>query len=121
MRPLQQNRLLGSQTTGEEKQIFCLPRITFEFGPRCANWTVRRGQFPLCLAYATTFNSFQGLKLDPVVRNSTMAVFALGQLYISLSRTRRGAEIQILQNPWSQRSELSTAAYPFRMTGPSTA
>ena len=40
---------------------------------RNTNWTVKRCQFPLRLAYATTFNSCQGLVLD-----LTKPVFAHG-------------------------------------------
>jgi hypothetical protein len=77
---------------------FYLPRITFEFKPQRANWTVQRRQFPLRLAYATTFNSCQGLTLDRVVLDLTMPVFAHGQLYTSLSRVRTAPDIRILRN-----------------------
>lgn len=83
----------------EADSIFCLPRITFEFKPQRANWTVQRRQFPLRLAYATTFNSCQGLTLDRVVLDLTMPVFAHGQLYTSLSRVRTAADICILRDP----------------------
>lgn len=43
---------------------YCLPRITFEFKPNMAPWTVVRKQIPLRLAYASTFNSCQGLTLE---------------------------------------------------------
>ncbi|EAW24643.1 uncharacterized protein NFIA_101270 [Aspergillus fischeri NRRL 181] len=46
VRLLQHNQLLTSQATDEEMQIFCLPRITFEFRPHRANWTVQRRQLP---------------------------------------------------------------------------
>ncbi|OOQ86332.1 hypothetical protein PEBR_21927 [Penicillium brasilianum] len=77
---------------------FYLPRITFEFKPQRANWTVQRRQFPLRLAYATTFNSCQGLTLDRVVLDLTVPVFAHGQLYTSLSRVRTAADICILRD-----------------------
>ncbi|KAF7133746.1 hypothetical protein CNMCM5793_005100 [Aspergillus hiratsukae] len=92
-------------------QIFCLPRITFEFRPHRANWTVQRRQFPLRLAYATTFNSCQGLTLDRVVLDLTMPVFAHGQLYTSLSRVRRGADIRILRNPWERDEPTLNVVY----------
>ena len=78
---------------------FFLPRIGFEFQPPRANWTVQRRQFPLRLAYATTFNSCQGLTLDRVVLDLTKPVFAHGQLYTSLSRVRSGSDIRILRCP----------------------
>lgn len=71
----------------------------FEFKPQRVNWTVQRRQFPLRLAYATTFNSCQGLTLDRVVLDLTMPVFAHGQLYTSLSRVRTAGDICILRDP----------------------
>jgi hypothetical protein len=103
VRLLQQNQSqLQSQVQNlpeAEMPTFCLPRITFEFRPRRANWTVQRRQFPLRLAYATTFNSCQGLTLDRVVLDLTMPVFAHGQLYTSLSRVRSGTAIRVLRDP----------------------
>ncbi|KAJ6038801.1 hypothetical protein N7460_007518 [Penicillium canescens] len=86
-------------TPGTESPTFYLPRITFEFRPHRANWTVQRRQFPLRLAYATTFNSCQGLTLDRVVLDLTLPVFAHGQLYTSLSRVRSAVDIRILRDP----------------------
>ncbi|KAJ6003691.1 hypothetical protein N7522_006383 [Penicillium canescens] len=74
-----QVRLLQRACTPDtESPTFYLPRITFEFRPHRANWTVQRRQFPLRLAYATTFNSCQGLTLDRVVLDLTLPVFAHG-------------------------------------------
>ncbi|CAG8534291.1 32780_t:CDS:2 [Gigaspora margarita] len=41
-----------------------IPRINFYFQPDYCLWTVHRKQFPLRLAYSTTFNSYQELTLD---------------------------------------------------------
>ncbi|KIN94736.1 hypothetical protein M404DRAFT_167456, partial [Pisolithus tinctorius Marx 270] len=41
--------------------------------------------FPLAPAYATTFNSCQGLTLDAVSIDLTCPVFSHGQLYTALS------------------------------------
>lgn len=46
--------------------MFCLQGINFDFRPGFSPWIVRR-QFPLQLAYATTFSSCQGLTLDRIV------------------------------------------------------
>jgi hypothetical protein len=51
------------------------------FQPARCPWTIERRQFPLRLAYATTFNSCQGLTLDRVVLDLRTDVFAHGQLY----------------------------------------
>ncbi|KAG2341610.1 hypothetical protein BDR05DRAFT_964999, partial [Suillus weaverae] len=47
----------------QTEEIYCLPHITFAFNPTCSSWTVHRKQFPLRLAYATTFNGSQRLTL----------------------------------------------------------
>lgn len=66
----------------------CIPRIVFDFRPTYVSYTVRRRQFPLRLAYSTTFNSCQGLTFDMVVIDGRCDVFAHGQLYTALSRVR---------------------------------
>src|SRR5277367_6630239 len=45
------------QAINQEVQEFPLSRINFEFNPNRSSWMVVRRQFPLRLAYATTFNS----------------------------------------------------------------
>jgi hypothetical protein len=73
---------------------FSLPRINFEFQPSYCPWTVQRKQFPLRLAYATTFNSCQGLTLDRAVIDMRVPVFAHGQLYTAFSRVRRRRDVR---------------------------
>ena len=75
-------------------QLFCLPQINFEFQLSHCPWTVQRKQFPLRLAYATTFNSCQGLTLDKTVLDLCIPVFAHGQLYTALSRVRSRHDIR---------------------------
>jgi hypothetical protein len=77
-------------------QNYCIPRITFEFRPHNANFSIYRKQFPLRLAYATTFNSCQGLTLDRVVLDLRTEVFAHGQLYTALTRVRSQSDAKIL-------------------------
>jgi len=90
---------------------FFLPRITFEFDPHGASWTVQRRQFPLRLAYATTFNSCQGLTLDRVVLDLTKPVFAHGQLYTSLSRVRSGSDVRVLRSADERHLPTSNVVY----------
>ena len=73
---------------GSGGEIYDIPRINFEFTPRFAPFTVNRRQFPLRLAYATTFNSCQGLSLQRVVLNLRTPDFAHGQLYTAFSWVR---------------------------------
>jgi len=65
-----------------------IPCINFDFKPAYAEYTVHQKQFPLRLAYLTTFNSCQGLTLDQVVLDCREDVFAHGQLYTALTRVR---------------------------------
>lgn len=99
-------------TPNIQSPTFYLPRITFEFRPQRANWTVQRRQFPLRLAYATTFNSCQGLTLDRVVLDLTLPVFAHGQLYTSLSRVRSAVDIRILRDPNEVDQDTINVVYP---------
>lgn len=63
-----------------------LPRVIFDFRPPFVSYTIRRKQFPLRLAYSTTFNSCQGLTFDKVIIDGRTDVFAHSQLYTALSR-----------------------------------
>ena len=75
----------GVPRTSDEPIL--IPRITFEHNLRSGH-TLQRHQFPLAPAYATTFNSCQGLTLDKVGVDLTVPVFGHGQLYTALSRIR---------------------------------
>jgi ATP-dependent DNA helicase PIF1 len=72
-----------------------LPRITFIHHLHSGH-TLRHRQFPLTLAYATTFNSCQGLTLDAVGCDLRLPAFSHGQLYVALSRIRRRENAKIL-------------------------
>mgnify|MGYP003622942105 CR=1 FL=1 len=76
-----------------------LSKINFEFNPQHSSWTVQRKQFPLRLAYATTFNSSQGLTLDRMVLDLRQGVFAHGQLYTALTRIRHRSHGRTLFTP----------------------
>lgn len=78
--------------TGE---IYCLPRITFSFNPARSSWSVNCKQFPLRLAYATTFNGSQGLTLQRAVVDDGLAH---GQSYTALASVRHRRDIRTL---WS--------------------
>lgn len=70
-----------------DNHITLLPRIPFEIKLSTGHTLVRR-QFPIAAAYATTFNSCQGLTLDRAGIDLTRPVFSHGQLYTALSRLR---------------------------------
>jgi hypothetical protein len=81
-------------------KALCIPRIRFEFIPPNSSWTIQHVQFPLCLAYATTFHGCVGLTLDKTVLDTRIDVFTHGQLelYTSLSRVRNRTDTRLLRN-----------------------
>lgn len=82
------NRLITiRRLTGHVVEDLLIPRITFTHN-LAQGHTLLRKQFPLSLAYATTFNSCQGLTLDRVGIDCTRPVFSHGQLYTALSRIK---------------------------------
>lgn len=80
-------RVLQHETRQLGEEIL-LPRITFT-ADLPSGHTLVRHQFPLAPAYATTFNSCQGLTLDRMAADLTRPVFSHGQLYTALSRIRK--------------------------------
>src|SRR5882762_12006044 len=75
-----------------------IPRISFIYGLSSGH-TLLRKQFPLAPAYATTFNSCQGLTLDRVGVDLTRPVFSHGQLYTALSRICHRSDVKIRLRP----------------------
>ena len=94
-----------------KKKIYHLPRIMFEFQPRFCSWVMQRKQFPLRLAYATTFNSCQGLTLDRAVIDLRVPPFAHGQLYTSISRVRHRDHIRSFFNQDNEEGLTSNIVY----------
>ena len=94
-----------------KKKIYHLPRIMFEFQPRFCSWVMQRKQFPLRLAYATTFNSCQGLTLDRAVIDLRVPPFAHGQLYTSISRVRHRDHIRSIFNQDNEEGLTSNIVY----------
>ena len=87
-------------STGEARlgEIYHLPRIMFEEQLQNGH-TLQRLQFPIAPAYATTFNSCQGLTLTRVAIDLTHPVFSHGQLYTALSRIRHRSHAIIRLRP----------------------
>jgi PIF1-like helicase len=65
-----------------------IPCITFSYVLSSGHTLLRR-QFPLALAYSTTFHSCQGQTYDRIGVDLTKPVFTHGQLYTALSRVRQ--------------------------------
>ena len=87
-----------SGVTEVEAEDILIPRITFELTLHLGH-TLVHGQFPLAPAYATTFNSCQGLTLDIVGVDLIRPVFSHGQLYTTLSRIRHRAYARVRLPP----------------------
>ena len=105
-----QIRVINNRT-GRLGDLQCLPRICFEFAPHQASWTVHRIQFPLRLAYATTFHGCAGLTLDRVVLDLRTTVFTYGQLYTALSRVRKRGDCQVMFREDQENSVTTNIVY----------
>lgn len=81
-----------------EPEDILISRIAFST-PLPSGHTLVRRQFPLAPAYATTFNSCQGLTLDTVGVDLTRPVFSHGQLYTALSRIRHRSHARVRLRP----------------------
>ncbi|CAD7068393.1 unnamed protein product [Tilletia caries] len=90
---------------------FLLPRINFTFSPRGSPFQIIRSQFPLRSAYATTFHGCQGLTLDKSVIDCTTPIFAHGQRYAAISRTRTRTDTQIY-TPEGTSAVVNNIVYP---------
>jgi ATP-dependent DNA helicase PIF1 len=73
-----------------------LPRIKLKSDENLLPFTFTRLQFPIVLAYAMTINKSQGQTFDRVGIYLKDNVFAHGQLYVALSRSRRKSNIRLL-------------------------
>jgi ATP-dependent DNA helicase PIF1 len=78
-----------------DNEELLIPRITFTFNLMSGHTLLRR-QFPLALAYASTFNSCQGLTLDAIGCDLTTPAFSHGQLYTALSRIKKRQDACLL-------------------------
>lgn len=86
-------RGIGGVSTVDAEDVL-ISRIPFTTTLESGHTLVRR-QFPLAPAYATTFNSCQGLTLDVVGVDLTRPVFSHGQLYTALSRIRHRSHARV--------------------------
>jgi PIF1-like helicase/Helitron helicase-like domain at N-terminus len=73
---------------------YALNRIDFLFNYNGVQ--VRRRQFPIRLAFASTVHKSQGRTLSRLVVDLRTAFFTPGQLYVALSRTRHAQDVLLL-------------------------
>ena len=78
----------------ETKEIFFIPRITFNL--QLGQIRGIRKQFPLRPAYVKTFNRSQGTTMDKCAVDLREQPFSHGQLYVALSRVRSNKDILLL-------------------------
>ena len=96
----------------QSNQTHCIPRISFDFNPAGSDWTVQRRQFPLRLAYATTFNGCQGLTLAKTALDLRIDPFAHGQLYTALSRVRSRQDSLVIFSTTNDEQETANVVFP---------
>jgi hypothetical protein len=83
--------------TGRLGESVAISRIWFGFTPRWTSWTVRKVQFPLRPAYATTYHDCVNLiLLDRTVLDVRTPVFLHDQLYTAPSQVRHHDHSQAL-------------------------
>lgn len=87
-----------------ESEDILISRIPFMTTMDSGHTLIRR-QFPLAPAYATTFNSCQGLTLDVVGVDLIRPVFSHGQLYTALSRIRHRSHAKVRLRPWQTKTK----------------
>lgn len=88
-----------------------LPHITFTVVRR-SDHTLLFKQFPGAPAFATTFNSYEGLALDRVAIDLTIHVFSHGQLYTALLRVRKRENCRVSFPPGHSGFTTLNATYP---------
>lgn len=75
---------------------FVLSRIIFDFQPRGIPVKVRRHQFPLAVAFASTTHRIQGATITRLLVDVRHPVFAHGQLYVDTSRVQQRQHMRFL-------------------------
>ena len=82
-------------TGNNEGSIATIPRINLQPNQSKFSFKMIRSQFPIMPAFAMTINKSQGQSFSKVSISLTNSVFAHGQLYVALSRTRYKAGLKI--------------------------
>lgn len=77
------------------EKLFQIDRISVDFEV-CKGVTVKRQQFPLCLAYAITIHKSQGLSLDSVLTDIGTTCFQSAMAYVALSRCKQLSNLYLI-------------------------
>lgn len=76
-------------------EIVFIPRIDLAPSDTMLPFVLRRRQFPIIPAYSITINKAQGQTFEYVGIHLSTAVFAHGQLYVALSRSKNPNQIKV--------------------------
>ena len=88
-------------------EIVFIPRIDLAPSDTMLPFILRRRQFPIIPAYSITINKAQGQTFEYVGIHLNTAVFAHGQLYVALSRSKNPNQIKVKVSQNSQQGQLS--------------
>jgi ATP-dependent DNA helicase PIF1 len=88
-------KILSTTTSPSPDSVF-IPRVSLDTNANGSlPFTMRRQQFPVRLAFATTINKSQGQSLRVIGLHLGRQVFSHGQLYVALSRTKDPSRLYI--------------------------
>jgi hypothetical protein len=79
-----------------EHATWLLPRIIYDFQPAGFAVSIRRRQFPLAVAFASTTHRLQGSTAHRLLVDLRKPCFAHGQLYVNLSRVKEPDAMRFL-------------------------
>lgn len=85
-------RIISAANHGE---MAIIPRVDLIPSDTTLPFALRRRQFPVLPAYAITINKAQGQTFERVGIDLPASVFAHGQLYVALSRSRNPDQVKI--------------------------
>ena len=100
-------KIISGNRAGE---IELIPRITL-YEKDSYPFVLSRHQFPVKLAFAITINKSQGQTFEYIGIDLRSEVFAHGQLYVALSRTRGYDRIKIILNPENKTGIVKNVVY----------
>jgi len=86
----------GEKQRHDPSRPYLLHRVKFTCSVGGSGNFMSRLQFPIRLGYAVSIHKSQSLTLDRVVVDLRSGVFEHGQLYVAISRVRRGADVCFL-------------------------
>ena len=104
-------RILGGRHDGD---LVLIPRISLSPSDSIngINFSFKRRQFPIQLAFSLTINKSQGQSVKHVGIDLRMPVFGHGQLYVALSRVTYPHNVSILLDEDAEGNRTENVVYP---------